>query len=567
MSKNSDLRYVSFNRNIRPKVVEQRYNDWVLNGINNSFYKYLIDMYYGSITHSTVIDSYINLIYGRGISVNETGLDSVETKNLLKYISKKDLIKIITDYYIFGEFSMQIIRKGGRKLDKLKHINKDRLAPSLEDENGEITSYWYSRDWANQYKKFGKGGVINAKPVRYPALGFGEKGETEIFVAKPYKVGKEYFSDPSYLAALPYAEFEEEVANFYLKYIKNGLSLGHIINVPNSTHWSDEAKDAFIKKATAKTQGSSNAGGVIYAFNSAQEPTTIESIKNEYAHNQWEFLTKEARQQILTRHLVTSPSLFGIISSSGFSSTSDEMDEAEHQLMKRVISPLQNFVIDSIREVLDYFGQDVEFEFLPLTEKVDAKEATKEVDEEVALKKKDELELFLLKGEDEDLENYNIVDEIEVDYNEKLEFASTGTARPNAKSEQDSDDIIIRYRYVGNIKSDTRSFCGKMLAAKKIYRKEDIIQLDNKVVNAGWGANGADTYSIWLYKGGGSCHHKWNRVIYLKKGKSVDVNSPLAKTISTSEARRKGFKVPTNDTLVSVEPRNMKNNGFLKPRK
>ena len=105
------------------------------------------------------------------------------------------------------------------------------------------------------------------------------------------------------------------------------------------------------------------------------------------------------------------------------------------------------------------------------------------------------------------------------------------------------------------------------MSANKIYRKEDILQLSNKVVNAGWGANGANTYSIWLYKGGGSCNHKWNRVIYLKKGASVDANSPLAKTISTSAARRKGYKIETNDTLVSVAPNKMTNNGFLKPRK
>ena len=104
------------------------------------------------------------------------------------------------------------------------------------------------------------------------------------------------------------------------------------------------------------------------------------------------------------------------------------------------------------------------------------------------------------------------------------------------------------------------------MSAGKVYRKEDIIAMENKVVNAGWGANGADTYSIWLYKGGGDCHHKWNRVIYVKKGVKIDVNSPLAEQISTSEARRKGYKVPTNDTLVSIEPRNMTNNGFLKPR-
>ena len=56
----------------------------------------------------------------------------------------------------------------------------------------------------------------------------------------------------------------------------------------------------------------------------------------------------------------------------------------------------------------------------------------------------------------------------------------------------------------------------------------------------------------------GTCRHKWQREIYLKRGGGVDANSPLAKTISTSEARRKGYKVPVNDSDVSVTPHNNK---------
>jgi hypothetical protein len=37
-----------------------------------------------------------------------------------------------------------------------------------------------------------------------------------------------------------------------------------------------------------------------------------------------------------------------------------------------------------------------------------------------------------------------------------------------------------------------------MVAAKKIYRKEDIEAMSQRAVNAGWGLNGADTYDIWL---------------------------------------------------------------------
>lgn len=591
MANKSDLRLVTFNQYVREPVKEYLHNGWVLNGKNNANYQYIIDRYYGSTTNATAINSIIDLVYGRGLTIKDQDQESQEVKDLIKKLSKKDIRAIITDAVLFGELSTQIIRKNTKGLDKIVHIDKNKVVPSIEDEFGNINSYWFSRDWKNQWKTVN--GVRIAEPKNYPAFPFGQKGETELFVAKPYKVGKEYFPEPPYLAILPYAEFEEEVANYYLKYIKNGLSLGNIINVPNSVNWDDTAKDNYEKKIKEKLTGSENANSVIISFNGGEENTTIESIKNEYAHKQWDFLTQEARQQILTGHRITSPSLVGVISSSGFSSTADEMDEAEHQFMKRVISPIQNFIIDSIREVLDYFGEDKDIMFLPLTEKEDVKDTgdtvvTKDdnataVKDEVKLssdcnceKKKSDLDLFLECGEDEDLINFDIVAEDEVDYNEKLEFASTGTARPNAKSSQDTDDIIIRYRYVGKIASDTRNFCSKMLQANKVYRKEDIISLDNKVVNdfyvnkegreVGWGPKGEKTYSIWLYKGGGSCHHKWNRVIYLRKGKNIDVNSPLAEIISTSEARRKGYTVETNDTLVSIEPRNMTNKGFLKPR-
>ena len=144
-----------------------------------------------------------------------------------------------------------------------------------------------------------------------------------------------------------------------------------------------------------------------------------------------------------------------------------------------------------------------------------------------------------------------------------IQFAtSTGTARPNSKSSQDSNDIAIRYRYVGNPLPE-RLFCQKMMLADKLYRKEDILQMEKSGVNDGFGLGGTNSYSIWLWKGGGkmstafpngTCKHKWQREIYLKRGGGVDVNSPLAKTISTSEARRRGYKVPVNDSDVSITP-------------
>ena len=371
-------------------------------------------------------------------------------------------------------------------------------------------------------------------------------------------------------------EMEEEIANLYVNTIKNGLTAGYIINVPNGISWDPETKKEFEKAIKAKLTGSPNGGTFVIAFNGGEEPVTVEAIPiNASVHKQWEYLTQEARQQILTAHRVTSPMLFGIKDNTGFGNNAEELDTAEAQLMKRVVAPKQNFILDAIEEVLDVYGINLSLEFLPLTEVAEVAEVDNVELSSQELKPTDDLANELIQlGEDLSADSWTLLSTSDVDYETDddifglLEFASTGTARPNAKSSQDSEDIAIRYRYAGNPLPE-RTFCRLMMAANKLYRKEDILQMEKSTTNPGFGmgTGGQKPYSIWLWKGGGkmstafpngTCKHKWQREIYLKKGGSVDVNSPLAKTISTSEARRKGYKVPVNDSDVSITPNNNK---------
>ena len=581
MSKKSDIRVVTLANYNRPPVKENKVNNWVLNGVNNEFYQYIIDRNNGSPTNSSINNTYSTLIYGKGIDVHEGEGTQSMLDEFLKYASKEDQKAIIKDWQVFGEFSAQIHRQKGNKnkLAKIEHISKNKVVPSIENEFGKITSYWFSNDWSNRFK-------AKNKPQEFPAFGMGDGSTPEIYVGKPYIPGKEYFPDPEYFAGLVYADLEEEISNFYISHAKNGLSFGTVINIPNSADWDEDRKDAYEKKVRERTTTTSNAGHVIVSFNAYDtDPITIDNIENNTAHKQWDFLTQEARQQILTSHRVTSPVLVGVNTASGFSSTADEMDQAELQLMKRVIQPKQDFVIEAYEEILDYFNINITgLYYRPLTEIEGAKEEEEKIDEATTddslemsascgCKKKiefesSELDKFIALGEIINPLEYDLIQEVEVDYEEEelLQLATTGVARPNSKSSQDGDDYIVRYKYTGNPVGE-REFCNKMIQAGKVYRKEDIIQMGSRPVNPGFGMDGADTYSIWLYKGGGllskkfpggTCKHKWNRVIYLKKGSTVDVNSPLAQTISTSEARRRGYKIETNDSLVSVAPHSVK---------
>lgn len=99
-----------------------------------------------------------------------------------------------------------------------------------------------------------------------------------------------------------------------------------------------------------------------------------------------------------------------------------------------------------------------------------------------------------------------------------------------------------------------------MVSANKIYRKEDLISMGSKAVNSGFGIKGAATYSIFKYKGGPNCNHKFMRLTFKKKG-SIDVKSPLAPRISTNKAEREGYRV-RNPKEVAMKPKDMPNRGY-----
>ena len=181
----------------------------------------------------------------------------------------------------------------------------------------------------------------------------------------------------------------------------------------------------------------------------------------------------------------------------------------------------------------------------------------------------------IVDGEHQD---FDFEDELNKIANEKFDFVSTGRANPNVRSEQDglnkAGDKFFKVRYVytkNNALSqegETRDFCRLMMSSQKVYRKEDILRMSQIPVNAGWGPRGAATYSIWLYKGGGNCHHYWKRRIFQAPESDEGFvvypdNITTDKIITATKARSEGFTIKRNDSLVARAPKTMKNEGFL----
>ena len=177
-------------------------------------------------------------------------------------------------------------------------------------------------------------------------------------------------------------------------------------------------------------------------------------------------------------------------------------------------------------------------------------------------------------GEHNDFDFEQVLNE-EADKN--LELASSVKATPNKRSSQDgvnksyNDYYKVRYVYatdnfLTNKSGTSREFCRDMVAAKKIYTKEDLVNANSQVVNKGFGIDGTQKYNIFLYKGGPECRHYFLRRIYKTSLRGAKSKISSSQLIGYTKARSEGFTAEKNDKLVAIAPQRMKNNGYNKPR-
>ena len=575
-----NLHILSLSAYTTPVIQESKRDNWVEYGEDNNYYSFLIDRYTNSTTNSAIINNIARLIYGKGLSALDANRKPAEYAQMMALFSKDDVRKIVLDRKMLGQFAIQVHYNDKHdKILKAYHIPVNLLRAEKCNKDGEIEGYYYSDDWSD-LKKY--------EARRIPAYGYSNE-KVEICFSKPYAVGMKYYSYPDYQGSLPYALLEEEIADYLINEVQNGFSGTKVVNFNNGVP-TEEQQAIITSKVMNKLTGS-RGQKVIVAFNdNAESKTTVDDIPLNDAPEHYTYLSEEAMRKIMLGHNVTSPLLFGVASSNGFSANADELKNSSILFDNMVIRPFQEEILESFDKILAFNGISLKLFFRTLQplEFVDLEntQTAEQVAEETGTdgtQLSSQTNALIDLGEDAD-PSWVLIDEKPVDYdNDDLEnenlakepkqsllskivnLVSTGDARPNITDKQDKTidgvKFVVRYKYEGQLTKNPREFCTAMVKANKLYRKQDILNMENQVVNAGWGPRGTDTYSIWLYKGGGNCHHRWNKQVYaVFEGTALDL--PNQRQIAQAKAAKFGYKV-TNPQLVSTRPIDMPNQGFL----
>lgn len=540
---------------------------WVNYGDDNLYPQYLVDLYKCSATHNALCNSISMMIFGRGVVS-----DDLDAKLKIQEWDLEDEVrKACLDLKIQGGFALEIIYSIDRTtISKIRHLPFENIRSGEVNEREECEFYYYSRDWSDKRVEPESIAAFNPdKATKYPC---------QVLYVKPFAVGSFYYPKPDYIGSINYIELDKEISKYHINNIKNGLAPSFTIHFKNGTPPVEE-RTRIRMDIENQLAGATNAGKFIVTYSDQPDrKPDFEPFPLSDADKQYQFLSTEVTDKIMVGHRVVSPAMFGVKTAGQLGST-QELEVASQLFNRQVIEPYQRVVNKALRSIFNACGLTSvvrigKSEPIRVEASEDAPVDVTELHKQYDLSESSNYLNLNCEYMDED--EYTLIDSRRVDYDTNdtqdamWTFAQTiegeGTA---GKDSQDNELIKVRYAYMPRPeklprKGVSRDFCTKMMnmGANAVWSKAAIEKASGLSVNKGWGKGGADNYDIWLYKGGGSCQHYWERRTFLKKG-NKRISVKRAKAI-IKEAGLAPLAV--NDRKVAKRPRDMDGRGFVDGR-
>ena len=589
-----------------PHLVEKTNQDWISFGENNLYPNYLLELFLGSAINGALIKSIGAMIYGEGLEATNAD-ENTDTKESylrlteLLHNSDDDVLKdLAMDLKLFGGCYVNVIWSRDRsKIAKMKHIPAQYIR-SGKMIDGEIDTYYYSADWS-KYKE------AEYRPRAYSAFNTEDRTQaSQILMIRDKNPALFYGFAPDYVASTDWIQMELEIAQFHLSNITSGMTPSMHVGFSNGVP-TEEERRTIERQLNQKFAGSGNAGKILITFNDGKETAPIiEPIQMNDAQSAWEGMSKQAVNQILAGHRVTSPILFGIRSEGGgLGNNADELRDAYSLFNNTVIIPFQNTLLKGLNKIfkVNDINLDLYFKTLKPADFIDL-EVTKTQSEEDQEKEgvtkedvnsddfvemsDDDLNIVFeeLEGEKIDSNVWEIVDEQDEgaieDYEDwanalikkldKEKFADEINAKPDSFSYLDKSFYKVRFKYYEKSKrktktNESRTFCKNMMRLAKggtVYRIEDIDKASREGVNRQLGHKGRP-YDLFKWKGGVWCLHSWKVVLYRLKANTELIEGQPLEDYKKVSSIPKTYKPTPRGIKEAVGVANAGNNWYKYP--
>jgi len=629
------LEFIQLQSYTAPSIIEQKNKDWVQYGDDNNYYQYLIDLYHSSPTNNACIKGTVDQIFGKGLEVTRASRDLPGYIEFKRLFSADDVRAVAMDLKMLGQASFQLIKsKDRKKYVQAKHFPQQTLRPAKCNEKGEIEKYYYCPDWANmkrnhtpiEFRAFGFDQSANECILTIKPYSTG----SFYFAPVDYQGGTQYANLESEISNFHINNIMNGLAPSMLINFNNGQPAAEVKDTVEA-----QIKQKFGGSSNAGrfiiswNDGKDTSADIT--------PVQLSDAHNQYQFLSQESMQKiMVAHRIVSPLLLGIKDNTGFGSNADeLKSASILFDNVVVRPFQRLIIDAVTKVLNFNGFNLNlYFKTLQPLEFTDLSGNV-IDDETREEETGVSLasqKKKIELvkpnageskddflgrciPIVIREGKDQDqataicysyfegtmlesdekswiehlkdkgeiinTDEWELIDVQEVtDADEELRF-NLAYDNPNKKSDDDKGVYKIRYRYGPDFVSNkSREFCSTMVQEAKsgvIFRREDIIQMGDAGVNGQFAPSGQSSYSIWKYKGGVNCHHRWERLTFRRKqvkgkflpkqpnevGESRDLDN--YNEVSNKSADNAGVPFsPSGWNTAKTRPIDMPNKGSLK---
>ena len=336
-----------------PKIKEVKGKDWMGFGAKNLFPQELIEIYNTSAMHGTAVNAVADAIKGEGFK-----LVGDEYLNLDGETLDDVFAKVALDYVLFGGYSLNLVwNKEGTRITEIYHLPFANVRSGKEDEDGDVTHYYYSSDWSNTRK------YVPKEYRKFSPTDNKKENASQIYYMYDYQPGQDYYPLPSYMGALTDCDLDARISRFHNQTLKNGLNPSMFIQFRSGIPTNEE-RQTIYRELDQNFSGEENAGKFFLSFSRPGEEMEITPLEHT-ADTYYTILEERITSRIMTAHRITSAKLLGISEASGFSNNADEIKIAYQHFLATTIKPKQEKLTKTLQFILKFFGLTVNLEIIP----------------------------------------------------------------------------------------------------------------------------------------------------------------------------------------------------------
>ena len=359
----SHIQTINFAEVPQPKYIESRTGEYVLNGRNHEYVRFLIELQDKSPIHKSITTGKAQMIAGEGLKIDSTNskITESELRNLTNWFSNvnsngesiDDVIKkCAKDFSILSYSALNIIwSKDKSRIAEIYHLDASTVSFGKNNPETHTPDFYYvSNDWSNIRKK-------ENEPVKVPAFNPNKRADgSQIMLIKGYDTGSVYYSKPDYSAGVTYCLIDDLISKFHHANLSNGMVPSMWISFNNGKPQNEEEETKIYDEIKSAYGSASNAGKIIVTFsNTKDNAPTYQMLNPNDSDKQFLMLNDSVTSAILRSHKAN-PVLFQ--SSPGSLGQSTELRNASELFYNTVIAPIQILFEQAIDKIVKINGYE-----------------------------------------------------------------------------------------------------------------------------------------------------------------------------------------------------------------